>query len=253
MLRAFAYLYLHVAINQLGGYLRQLNIDDLGDFLLAKRIEHDRLIHPVEEFGVENALEFVHDLVLHRLVIRNLRSLAEAQRSGLSHVPGSGIAGHDDDGVLEIDMTAVRVGQDAVVEDLQQDIEYVGMRLFNFVKQYHRIRFFPDFFAELAAFLVPDISRRRPHQARNRELFHVFRHIDPHKRVLGIEEGFGKRFGELRFSHARGAEENKGGDGAPWAVQPGARSPDALRHGLQGLVLPDDPFSQLVLQFEQPL
>ena len=36
------------------------------------------------------------------------------------------VTGHDDDGVLEVDDSALAVSQAAVVEDLQEDIENVG-------------------------------------------------------------------------------------------------------------------------------
>ena len=45
-------------------------------------------------------------------------------------IPGSSHVGN-------IYAAALGVGQDTVLHDLQQDVEYVGMRLFNFVEQYH--------------------------------------------------------------------------------------------------------------------
>jgi hypothetical protein len=42
---------------------------------------------------------------------------------------------HDDDGVLEIDRITQRVGQDAVLENLKQNVENIRMRLFDFVEQ----------------------------------------------------------------------------------------------------------------------
>ena len=45
------------------------------------------------------------------------------------------VRSHDDDRVLEIDGVAQRIRQNAVLKNLQQDIENVRMRLFDLVKQ----------------------------------------------------------------------------------------------------------------------
>ena len=45
------------------------------------------------------------------------------------------VRGHDDDGVLEVDGAALAVGEAAVVEDLQQDVEDVVVRLLDLVEQ----------------------------------------------------------------------------------------------------------------------
>ena len=45
-------------------------------------------------------------------------------------------AGHHDDRVREIDGVAVAVGQAAVVEHLQQDVEHVAVGFFDFVEQH---------------------------------------------------------------------------------------------------------------------
>ena len=51
------------------------------------------------------------------------------------------VARHDDDGVLEVHHASLIVGQTAVVEHLQEDVEYVRMRLFYFIEQNYRVRF----------------------------------------------------------------------------------------------------------------
>ena len=47
----------------------------------------------------------------------------------------------------------------AVVEHLQQRIEYVGVCLFDLIEENHRIRLAPDGLGELAALLVTDVAR----------------------------------------------------------------------------------------------
>ena len=88
------------------------------------------------------------------------------------------VAGHDDERVFEIDRAALAVGQPAVIEHLQQDVENVVVRLFDFVEEHDAVRAAADGFAQLAAFLVADISRRRADQPGDRVLLHVFAHVD---------------------------------------------------------------------------
>lgn len=71
------------------------------------------------------------------------------------------VGGHDDDGVLEIHMAALTVGQDAVLKDLQQDVEHIRVRLLDLIEQDDRVRMTADLFGKLAALIVADISRRR--------------------------------------------------------------------------------------------
>ena len=59
---------------------------------------------------------------------------AEAHH-GLAHVGGTGVGGHDQDDVAEIDGLAVVVRQLAVIHHLQQDVEDVGVRLLDLVEQ----------------------------------------------------------------------------------------------------------------------
>ena len=66
-------------------------------------------------------------------------------------VLAAGVAGHDDDRVLEVDRTALAVGQPAVVEDLQQHAPHVGMRLLDLVEQHDAVRPAAHGFGELAA------------------------------------------------------------------------------------------------------
>ena len=47
------------------------------------------------------------------------------------------VRGHHDDRVGEVDRVAVAVGEPAVVEHLQQDVEHVAVGFFDFVEQDH--------------------------------------------------------------------------------------------------------------------
>ena len=45
------------------------------------------------------------------------------------------IGSHNQNGVLEIDSASFRIRQTAVIQDLQQHIEHITVRLFDFVEQ----------------------------------------------------------------------------------------------------------------------
>ena len=52
---------------------------------------------------------------------------------------GPQVRGQDEDGVAEVDRAALTVGQPAVVEHLQRDVEHVRWA-FDLVEQHHRVR-----------------------------------------------------------------------------------------------------------------
>lgn len=52
----------------------------------------------------------------------------------VEHPVRADVRGHDHDGVAEVHRAALAVGQPSVVEELQQGVEHVRMRLFDFVE-----------------------------------------------------------------------------------------------------------------------
>ena len=76
----------------------------------------------------------------------------------------AGIGRHDQDDVAEIDRLAIVVGQLAVIHDLQQDVEQVGMRLLDLVQQQHLVRVLVDGVGQQATLVEADIARRRADQ-----------------------------------------------------------------------------------------
>src|SRR6266403_1161259 len=72
---------------------------------------------------------------------------------------------HNDDCVLEVDDTPLTVGQAAVIQYLEQNIENVMMSLLNFIEQDDRVRTTTDRLRELSAFFVTDIPGRRTDQS----------------------------------------------------------------------------------------
>ena len=75
---------------------------------------------------------------------------------------------------FEIDRPPLRVGDAAIIEHLQQNVEYIRMRLF--VEEDDRIRLPADRLRQLAAFFITNVAGRSADQPRNTVLLHVFIH-----------------------------------------------------------------------------
>ena len=163
------------------------------------------------------------------------------------------VRGHDQDRILEIHGPSLVVGQTAVVEHLQQDVEHIGMRLFDLVEQDDRVRLPPDSLRKLAAFIVADISRRRADQPADGMPFLVFAHVDPGHHVLVVEQILRQRFRQFRLADARRAQEEETSDRPLLVLQAGPAPPDGVGYRLDGLVLPDHPLVEHFFDMEQLL
>src|SRR5919107_1363187 len=113
LLRVLRQLELDTAIREPRAQPCELELHDLSELLTGERLELDDLVDPVEELRPE---ELAH--LLLRAQVR----------------------GHDQHGVAEVDGASVPVGQAAVVEDLQQDVEDLRVRLLDLVEEDHGIR-----------------------------------------------------------------------------------------------------------------
>ena len=99
------------------------------EILLRQVVEANDLIHPVQKLRPQELPQGLHGALLPLLC----QGLAKAQAAALP--VGAGVGGHDDDGVLKVDQTALGVGDPAVVQDLQQNVQHIGVRLFDLVEE----------------------------------------------------------------------------------------------------------------------
>ena len=106
---------------------------------------------------------------LHHLRLDLLDILVLAERG---EILAAEVRGQDDDRVGEVDRAALAVGQPAVVEHLQQDVEDVAVGFLDLVEQHHLVGPPPHRLGQHAAFLIADIARRRADQPRDRVLLH---------------------------------------------------------------------------------
>jgi len=150
-------------------------------------------------------------------------------------------------------MAAVAVGQASFVKDLQQQVENVGVRFFDFVQQDNSIRFAADAFGQLSPLVVPHIARRRANEPADGIFFHVFAHINAHKAVRGIEHIGGQQFCQVGLPHPGGSQEYERADGFVGILQPGAVAVDGPYHGFHGIVLTNDLLLEYDRHVEQTL
>ena len=59
----------------------------------------------------------------------------------------------------------MRIRNLTVIQNLQQHIQYIGMRLFNLVKQNDRIGLAEYLFRQLSGLVIADIARRRAYDS----------------------------------------------------------------------------------------
>ena len=166
---------------------------------------------------------------------------------------GTNVAGHDDDGVLEVHRAALRIRDAAIVQNLEHDVSDVLVGLFDLVEQHHGVGLTAHLFGELATLIVAHIARRRTHQTGHRMTLHVLGHINADHGVLIAEHGFGQRLAQLRLTHAGGTEEQKAANGALGVLQAHAATADGPGDRFYSLVLTHHTLVEDILHVQQAL
>src|SRR5436190_10546012 len=161
-----------------------------------------------------------------------------------------GIAGEDDNGVFEIDVTAFGVLHPAFVEDLKEDFVDVVMRLFNFVEEHDAVGMAADSLREDAALAIANVTRRRTFEGADGMGFLEFAHVDRNHVLPAPVERFRERERGLSFTGAAGADKHEDDDGAVRIVEAGAAGLDAASGRVQRMALPRNTAIQDVPQFE---
>mmetsp|Transcript_22789 Transcript_22789/g.40341 ORF Transcript_22789/g.40341 Transcript_22789/m.40341 type:complete len:530 (+) Transcript_22789:864-2453(+) len=126
------------------------------------------------------------------------------------------------------------------------------MGFFDLVKQDHRIRAPAHSLCELAALFVADVSRRSSSHATDSEGVHVFAHIEPNHRVLGVKELLCQGLAQLGFTNAGRTEEHEVGQRAVRVRKARSRALHSLRDSLDRLFLADHALVQLVIEGKDP-
>ncbi len=187
-------------------YQQFKNLDQVG---IGQRAEDDHFIQTVQELGVECLLHFLPDQVLNFLGNHFFPVDLEAETLALHQVPCADVGRHHDDHVFEVHGVAQPVSKLAVFQDLQQDVEHIRMRLFDFVQQNHGVGRTLHPLSELAAFFVANISRRRADQLADGVLLHELGHIEANQRLFAAKQELRQRARDFRFAHTGWSEEQE--------------------------------------------
>ena len=144
------------------------------------------------------------------------------------------------------------VGDLAIIQDLEEDVQHVRVGLFDLVEEDHGVRLTADLLRQLARLVIAHIARGGAHQAGHGVLLHELRHIQPDQGVRRVEKVICQLLHQLRLAHAGGAHKDEadglvlGGDAHPVPPHGGG-------HSLHRLVLADDVAFQAALQLAQAL
>ena len=155
------------------------------------------------------------------------------------------------DGVAEVDRAALAVGQPAVVEDLEQDVEDVAMGLFDLVEEHDRIRPPPDRLGEPAPFFITDIARGCTDQAGDVVPLAELAHVESDHRRFAVEEELGQGLGQLGLADAGRSQKQKRADRPVGVLQAGPAAPDGVGDRVDGRVLIDQPQVDLIFELQQ--
>ena len=220
----------------------ELDVDDPLDVLLGETVEDQYIVDAVEELRPEVLLEFRLDQGFHALGLRG--------RHVLDH-PRGDVGGHDDHGVAKVHRAALAVGEPALVKQLQEHVEDVGVGLLDLVEQQHRVGAPPHRLGELASLVVAHVARRGADHSRYRVFLHVLRHVDADHRPLVVEEEVGERPRDLGLADARRSQKEEGADRPVGVLETGARAPHRRCDRADGFVLADHPFADALFHVEE--
>jgi hypothetical protein len=141
----------HLAIPRQIRESLELHSDNLFEFFTTERGKYQDLIDPVEKLGTKSLLQGLPYLDLDRIPIISLM---------LEDVGTPQIARHDEDRVPEVDRASLSVGEPTVIQDLQQNVEYLRVRLLDLVEQHDAVWSPPHRLGELPSLFISDVSGR---------------------------------------------------------------------------------------------
>ena len=171
-------------------------------------------------------------------------------RIGIKNKLASKIACHNDNRIFKVYNASLSVSKPSVIKNLKQNVEYIGMRFFHFVKKNYAVRSAANRFCKLSSLIITDISRRRTDKTTYAEFFHIFRHIYAGKSLFVIEQKVCKRLCKFRFSNAGRSDKKKTSKRSVRVAQAGTVTADCIAYNLNGLILPDNALMQNFLQLQ---
>src|SRR5260370_31950147 len=102
----------------------ELDLHDLLEMVFGKRMEHNRLVHAVQELRPEMVAQFVENRVLHPGV-----PVARERTPIFQDAMAADIGRHDHNRVLKVDRAALTIGKPPIIKNLQENVEHVAVGL----------------------------------------------------------------------------------------------------------------------------
>jgi hypothetical protein len=109
-------------------------------------------------------------------------------------------------------IASLTVGETTLVEQLQEHVEHIAVRLLDLIEEKDRVRPAAHRFRQLAALFVADVAGRRADQARHGVPLLVLAHVDADHGAFVIEEELRERAGQLGLPHAGRPQEDERAD-----------------------------------------
>ena len=126
------------------------------------------------------------------------------------------IGRHYDHGIAEIDGAALAIRHPAIVENLKQHVEHVGVRFLDLIQQDHAVGLTSNRFGQVAPFFVTDISRWRTDETGNRVFLHELAHVDPDHAVFAVKQEPGQGLAKLGLADPGWAQKKERSVGTTW-------------------------------------
>ena len=136
----------------------------------------------------------------------------------------------------------------AIVQYLQKNVKYIRMCFLNLIKKQDTVWISADFLAELSAFFIAYISRRRSDQFGDTVFLHIFRHIYTDHCLFTAKYCFCKGFGKFCLSDTCRAKEKEGANRTVRIFKSNSSSFDCLCNSFHCFILSDHTFVEFFLQ-----
>ena len=200
--------------------LLQLHVGQAPDILAREATEGHDAIDPVEELGTEEPFRGpqIDGVRRGRLV---------SESRGATDLVGSQVRGEDDERTGRVGRSPPGVGEPPVFEQLQEEIEDVGMGFLDLVEEQHAER------------TVLELGRQRPvgpspapDEACDGIRPHVFVHVEAQQLVRVAVEPPVEHLGRLGLADSGGTQEEERAQGPSGIPQPTLRDQDRVDEGL---------------------
>ena len=216
--------------------LLKLELEDLPHVVLLKFLEDHRLIEAVQELGTKRPLRLGEQLLLEDIKARLGRILRETKRMPFPREVKPKIRRADDDRVAEVDDATLSVRETSLVQNLEEHVADVPVRLLELVEKDDRVGTPPHLLRELSALIIADVSGRRTNKARGRVLLLELGHVERDECLVVPVHLLREHLRKMRLTDARGAEEEERTDGTlrirHQRTAPAERPRDRLHRGI---------------------